>query len=152
MQLVILSRNKGHLAQWSANHVGAWAAVFATVFGSLTFYAGISFAAWLRTEDPEAQVAGWQHEIEQQEFMLTATRDELQQSVDALALRAMTELPEVERADQPEPHTQRDQRLVQRRRLLPDARGLQLRRLRHLLASSAGGSRLRSHVRWLAGP
>jgi murein DD-endopeptidase MepM/ murein hydrolase activator NlpD len=87
MQLVILSRNKGHLAQWSANHVGAWAAVIVIAFGALTFYAGISVAAWLDSEEPEAQVAKWQHEIEQQEFTLTATRDELQQSVDALALR-----------------------------------------------------------------
>lgn len=87
MQLVILSRDKGHLGQWSTGRIWLCLSVAALAICTLTFYTGFRVAELFGVHNPEYQVAEWQAELEEQEAMLAATRNALQQNVDALALR-----------------------------------------------------------------
>lgn len=87
MQVVILSRDKGHLDQWSAGRVWLSLSIAAVVICSFTFYAGFRIAEVFGVHNPESQVAEWQAELGQQEALLSSTREGLQQTLDALALR-----------------------------------------------------------------
>jgi murein DD-endopeptidase MepM/ murein hydrolase activator NlpD len=87
MQLVILSRDKGHLGHWSTGRVWLCLSIAAFAICTLTFYTGFRVAELFGVHNPEDQVAEWQAEIEQQEALLASTRNALQQNVDALALR-----------------------------------------------------------------
>lgn len=87
MQIVFLSRDKGQIGHCTTRR--AWLAVSTAalaIFG-LAFYAGLLSAGVFGANRPEARLAEWQTEIEEQEAMLAATRDALQQNLDALALR-----------------------------------------------------------------
>jgi murein DD-endopeptidase MepM/ murein hydrolase activator NlpD len=87
MQLVILSKDKGLLAQCSTGRVWLGLSLAAVAICTLTFYTGFRAAEFFGVHNPAAQVAEWQTEIEQQQELLAATRNTLQQNVDALALR-----------------------------------------------------------------
>jgi murein DD-endopeptidase MepM/ murein hydrolase activator NlpD len=87
MQLVILSKDKGLLGQCSAGRVWLGVAAAAVAICTVTFYTGFRAAELFGVHNPAAQVAEWQSEIEQQQELLAATRNALQQNVDALALR-----------------------------------------------------------------
>jgi len=87
MQLVILSKDRGLLGQWSAGRIWVGLAVSAVAICSLTFYTGFRAAEIFGVHNPSAQVAEWQADLEQQRNVLAATRNTLQQNVDALALR-----------------------------------------------------------------
>jgi murein DD-endopeptidase MepM/ murein hydrolase activator NlpD len=87
MQLVILSKDKGILGQCSSGRIWIGLALVAVAICSVTFYTGFRAAEMFGVHNPAAQVAEWQAELEQQQELLAATRNALQQNVDALALR-----------------------------------------------------------------
>jgi murein DD-endopeptidase MepM/ murein hydrolase activator NlpD len=87
MQLVILSQDKGHVGHWSARRVWCVLGAVAVAICAVTFYTGFRVAGAFGIHNPDAQVAEWQQELDQQQALLSTTRDTLQQSVDALALR-----------------------------------------------------------------
>lgn len=87
MQLVILSKDKGHLGQISAARGWFCLGVAAIVICALTFYTGYRAAEAFGVHNPEAQVAQWESELGKQEDLLASTRSALQQNLDALALR-----------------------------------------------------------------
>lgn len=87
MQLVILSRDKGLLAQCSAGRLWLGLSLAAVAICAATFYTGFRAAELFGVHNPAAQVAEWESEILEQQEMLAATRSALQQNVDALALR-----------------------------------------------------------------
>ena len=84
MHLVVLSRDKGYLGQFSVRR--SWLGASTVV---LAIFAGIFFAGYRAAGagGTEAQLAAWQADLERQEELLTATREDLQQNLDALALR-----------------------------------------------------------------
>ena len=87
MQLVILSKDKGHLGQFSAARVWLCLGIAAVAICGLTFYTGFRAAEMFGVHNPESQVAEWEAELSQQEELLASTRAALQQNLDALALR-----------------------------------------------------------------
>ena len=87
MQLVILSKDKGLLGQFSTGRVWLGLSLAAVAICAVTFYSGFRAAALFGVHNPSAQVSEWQAEIESQQELLAATRNTLQQNVDALALR-----------------------------------------------------------------
>lgn len=87
MQLVILSKDKGLLAQCSTGRLWFGLSLAAVAICSITFYTGFRAAELFGVHNPAAQVAEWQSEILEQQELLAATRNALQQNVDALALR-----------------------------------------------------------------
>lgn len=87
MQLVILCRDRGNLAQLSARRVWAGLSFAAIALCGLTFLAGFKVAEMAGIHSPDARIAEWRTELEQQEDLLAATRGTLQKKLDALALR-----------------------------------------------------------------
>jgi murein DD-endopeptidase MepM/ murein hydrolase activator NlpD len=87
MQLVVLSKDKGHIVQWSARRVWLGLTIAAIGLCALTFYTGFRVAEVIGIDNPEAQVTQWKTELQRQEDLLASTREALQQNVDALALR-----------------------------------------------------------------
>ncbi|HUF74310.1 MAG TPA: M23 family metallopeptidase [Gammaproteobacteria bacterium] len=87
MQLVILSKDKGHLGQFSAGRAWFCLGIAAIAICALTFYVGFRVAAAFGVHNPEAQVAEWEAGLKQQERLLASTRAALRQNLDALALR-----------------------------------------------------------------
>lgn len=87
MQLVILSRDKGHIVQWSARRVWLGLTLVAICLCGLTFYTGYRVAGVVGVDNPEAQVTEWKTQLQRQQDLLASTREALQQNVDALALR-----------------------------------------------------------------
>jgi murein DD-endopeptidase MepM/ murein hydrolase activator NlpD len=87
MHLVVLSRDKGYLGQFSLRRwwLGAFAIFLAVCAG--VFFAGYRVAGAFGTGGTEAQLAAWQADLERQEALLNVTREDLQQNLDALALR-----------------------------------------------------------------
>lgn len=84
MHLVVLSRDKGYLGQFSVRR--SWLGASTVV---LAIFAGIFFAGYRAAGagGTEAQLLAWQADLERQEELLAATREDLQQNLDALALR-----------------------------------------------------------------
>jgi murein DD-endopeptidase MepM/ murein hydrolase activator NlpD len=87
MQLVILSKDKGILGHLSSGRIWIGLALAAVAICSLTFYTGFRAAELFGVHNPDSQVTEWRAELEQQQELLAATRNALQQNVDALALR-----------------------------------------------------------------
>jgi murein DD-endopeptidase MepM/ murein hydrolase activator NlpD len=89
MQLILLSKNRGHVAQLrlSSRRVFCTAIAGALIVCALAFYGGFKAAGTFGVANPEALVAEWRTELDEQDSMLDATRRTLQQNVDALALR-----------------------------------------------------------------
>jgi murein DD-endopeptidase MepM/ murein hydrolase activator NlpD len=89
MQLILLSKDRGHVGHITLTSGRVWLAVSAValVVCAGAFYAGITAAKSFGISNPQAQVSQWRSELAQQESLVEATRRALQQNVDALALR-----------------------------------------------------------------
>ena len=89
MQLILLSKDRGHLAQLrlSSRRVCAALAGLAVAVCAASFFAGFRSASVFGTANPQVQVEQWRAELAAQEETLDATRQALQQNIDALALR-----------------------------------------------------------------
>jgi murein DD-endopeptidase MepM/ murein hydrolase activator NlpD len=89
MQLILLSKDRGHLGQVRLSSARVWVgiAAFALLICAGAFYGGISAARAFGINNPGAQVATWRAELAQQQDVLETTRRALQQNLDALALR-----------------------------------------------------------------
>jgi murein DD-endopeptidase MepM/ murein hydrolase activator NlpD len=89
MQLIILSKERGHLGQLRLDTARAWLGVssIALVICAAVFYGGFKAAAVFGISNPQAQVDGWRAELVQQQSLVDTTRRALQQNLDALALR-----------------------------------------------------------------
>lgn len=89
MQVIFLSKKRGPVARLRFDH---FAARFGVVFLTLglvaaAFFGGYQAATHYGITNPSAEVAGWRADIEAQRSALASTRETLQKSVDALALR-----------------------------------------------------------------
>lgn len=89
MQLIFLSKDRGHLAQLrlSSRRVCFSLVAFACVICAGLFYGGFRAAGAFGIVNPEAQVEEWRAELAAQQEALDATRRVMQQNIDALALR-----------------------------------------------------------------
>jgi murein DD-endopeptidase MepM/ murein hydrolase activator NlpD len=89
MQLILLSKERGHLGQLRLDSGRAWLAVLsiALVVCTGVFYGGFKAAAFFGVSNPKAQVETWRVELSQQQSIVDTTRRALQQNLDALALR-----------------------------------------------------------------
>lgn len=87
MQLVILCKDRGYVGQWNAGKAWCLLGFSALAVCALTFYAGFRAAGAFGAHSPEARVADMQAGIEEQRELLTTTRADLSQNLDALALR-----------------------------------------------------------------
>jgi murein DD-endopeptidase MepM/ murein hydrolase activator NlpD len=89
MQLILLSKNRGHLGHMRLDSSGAWLGIcaIAALICAGAFYGGIAAARVFGTSNPQAQVETWRAEISQQQSIVDSTRRGLQQNLDALALR-----------------------------------------------------------------
>lgn len=89
MQLILLSKHRGHLAQISlspARNVLVLASLAIAALGG-TFYGGYRAGDTGGVSGAQAKVAEWRAELEAQEAELESTRRTMQQNIDALALR-----------------------------------------------------------------
>lgn len=89
MQLILLSKDRGHVAQIALGSRLAKLLIgsIATLVTAATFYGGYSFASRFGVANPQAELAQWRAQVTEQQAALDATRSALSKSVDALALR-----------------------------------------------------------------
>jgi murein DD-endopeptidase MepM/ murein hydrolase activator NlpD len=89
MQLILLSKGRGHLGQMRLDSGRAWlvAVSIAAVICASAFYGGFRAAELFGVSNPGAQVDAWRAELAQQQSIVDGTRRALQQNIDALALR-----------------------------------------------------------------
>lgn len=89
MQLILLSKNRGHVAQVQLRSTRVWALATgcALLVCAAAFYGGFRAAGAFGVVNPRAQAEVWRHELVQQQSLVEATRRALQQNLDALALR-----------------------------------------------------------------
>jgi murein DD-endopeptidase MepM/ murein hydrolase activator NlpD len=89
MQLILLSKDRGHLAHVRLTSGRVWFGMVAATLlvCASAFYGGITTARVFGVTDPQAQVSTWRDELAQQQSIVDSTRRTLQQNVDALALR-----------------------------------------------------------------
>jgi murein DD-endopeptidase MepM/ murein hydrolase activator NlpD len=89
MQLILLSKDRGHLGHVRLTSGRVW---FGLVAAALlvcagAFYGGMTAARLFGINNPQAQVSTWREELAQQQAIVDTTRRTLQQNLDALALR-----------------------------------------------------------------
>lgn len=89
MQLILLSKDRGHVGHVRLTSGRVWLAVSAAALlvCAGAFYAGITAARAFGISNPQAQVGEWRSELAQQQSLVDGTRRALQQNLDALALR-----------------------------------------------------------------
>jgi murein DD-endopeptidase MepM/ murein hydrolase activator NlpD len=89
MQLILLSKGRGRLAHVALTSGRVWLgiAAFAFVVCAGAFYGGVVAARVFGISNPQAQVSTWREELSQQQAIVDTTRQSLQRSLDALALR-----------------------------------------------------------------
>ena len=89
MQLILLSKERGHLGQVRLDSGRAWLGVVAVALITCAgvFYGGFKAAELFGISNPGSQVDTWRAEIANQQSILQGTRDALQLNLDALALR-----------------------------------------------------------------
>lgn len=89
MQLILLSKDRGHLGHVRLTSGRVWVGIVAVAIlvCAAAFYGGVTAARAFGVSNPGAQVATWREELVQQQAILDTTRRTLQQSLDALALR-----------------------------------------------------------------
>ena len=89
MQLILLSKDRGHLGHIRLTSSRVWLGlvVAALVVCAGAFYGGITAARFFGISNPQAQVATWREELAQQQSIVDRTQRTLQQNLDALALR-----------------------------------------------------------------
>ena len=89
MQLILLSKGRGHVGQMQLGATRVWLAIcgVALVICAGAFYGGFHAAEAFGVSNPQAQVVTWKTELSEQQQVVDGTRRALQQSLDALALR-----------------------------------------------------------------
>jgi murein DD-endopeptidase MepM/ murein hydrolase activator NlpD len=89
MQLILLSKDRGHLGQMRLSAARVWLTIcgLALLICASAFYGGFRAAELFGVSHPQTQVATWQTELSEQQQVVDSTRRALQQSLDALALR-----------------------------------------------------------------
>ena len=89
MQLILLSKNRGHVGQMQLTSARAWASIFGLAFlvCAGAFYGGFWSAGVFGVANPQAQADAWKADLAQQQTLVDTTRRALQQNLDALALR-----------------------------------------------------------------
>ena len=89
MQLILLSKDRGHLGHVYLTSGRVWVGIALMALGicAAAFYGGISAARVFGISNPQAQVDTWRTELAQQQAIVESTRHALQQNLDALALR-----------------------------------------------------------------
>jgi murein DD-endopeptidase MepM/ murein hydrolase activator NlpD len=89
MQLIFLSKDKGHVGQMRLDSGRVWlvALSLAALVCAGAFYGGFRSAELFGVSNPGAQVDVWRAELSQQQSIVDSTRRALQQNLDALALR-----------------------------------------------------------------
>lgn len=89
MQLILLSKGRGHVGQMQLGAARVWLALcgMALIICAGAFYGGFRAAEVFGVSNPQAQVATWKTELSEQQQVVDGTRRTLQQSLDALALR-----------------------------------------------------------------
>ena len=89
MELILLSKGRGHLAHLRLTSRRVWLALTGiAVLGSAgAFYGGYQAATHFGTVNPANQVAAWRADLAEQEAALEATRQDARHNLDALALR-----------------------------------------------------------------
>ncbi len=89
MQLILLSKDRGHLAHVALTSGRAWLCIVAVavLVCASAFYGGVTAARLFGVSNPETQVATWREELAEQQALVDSTRQTLQQNLDALALR-----------------------------------------------------------------
>jgi murein DD-endopeptidase MepM/ murein hydrolase activator NlpD len=89
MQLILLSKGRGHLGQVQLDSGRAWIGILsvALVICAAVFYGGFKAAELFGISNPEARVDVWRSELANQQSIVDGTRRALQQNLDALALR-----------------------------------------------------------------
>lgn len=89
MQLILLSKDRGHLGHVRLTSGRVWFCLVAAtlVICAGAFYGGIAAARLFGISNPQAQVATWRDELSQQQAIVDTTRRALDQNLDALALR-----------------------------------------------------------------
>ena len=87
MQLVILCKDRGQVGQWSVGKAWYLLGFSLLAIGALTFYAGFRAAGAFGVYSPESRVTQFQEGLDEQRELLVTTRTDLDQNLDALALR-----------------------------------------------------------------
>jgi murein DD-endopeptidase MepM/ murein hydrolase activator NlpD len=89
MQLILLSKDRGHVGHVRLTSGRVWLVISAValVVCAGAFYAGIGAARVFGISNPRAQVTEWRSELADQQSVVDNTRRALQQNLDALALR-----------------------------------------------------------------
>jgi murein DD-endopeptidase MepM/ murein hydrolase activator NlpD len=89
MQLILLSKDRGHLGHVRLTSGRVWLGLVAatSLVCAGAFYGGITAARFFGISNPQAQVSTWREELAQQQAIVDTTRRTLQQNLDALALR-----------------------------------------------------------------
>ena len=89
MQLILLSKDRGHLGHVRLTSSRVWLGLVAVALlvCAGAFYGGITAARIFGTSNPQAQVSTWREELAQQQAIVDSTQRTLQQNLDALALR-----------------------------------------------------------------
>ncbi len=89
MELILLSKGRGHLGHVRLGATSVWLSIFAAAFVVCAgiFYTGFRMAGAFGVADPKSQVDTWRSDLGEQQAMLDATRDAVAQNLDALALR-----------------------------------------------------------------
>jgi murein DD-endopeptidase MepM/ murein hydrolase activator NlpD len=89
MQLILLSKDRGHVGHVRLTSGRVWLGIVAAtlLISAGAFYGGITAARLFGISNPQAQVSTWREELVQQQSIVDSTRRTLQQNLDALALR-----------------------------------------------------------------
>jgi len=89
MELILLSKGKGHLGHLRIGARSVWLSivVFAFVLVSGIFFAGYQAASGFGVANPQVEVQAWRDDLLNQQALLDATRANVVQNLDALALR-----------------------------------------------------------------
>ena len=89
MELILLSKGRGHLAHLRLTSRRVWLGLMGIgLLGSAgAFYGGFKAATHFGTVNPVNQVAAWRADLAEQEAVLEATRQAARHNLDALALR-----------------------------------------------------------------
>lgn len=89
MQLILLSKDRGHVGHVRLTSGRLWLGVFGLALAVCAgaFYAGVTAARVFGITNPQAEVAEWRAELSQQQSVVETTRRAIEQNLDALALR-----------------------------------------------------------------
>ncbi len=89
MQLILLSKNRGHVGQMQLTSARTWFSILGLAFlvCAGAFYGGFWSAGVFGVANPQAQAEAWKADLARQQTLVDTTRRALQQNLDALALR-----------------------------------------------------------------